>query len=128
MMTMTTAHSPALGLRPRPAGIQPTARATPARRPAAGLRLTRRGRLDVVLALLLGLLVMGFTLGHVSGSQAAAQTTPATVVVQPGDTLWSIAARVAPDRDPRGVVARLRTINHLTDASVQVGQRLTAPA
>jgi nucleoid-associated protein YgaU len=29
------------------------------------------------------------------------------VVVEPGDTLWSIAKRVAPDRDPREVVDAL---------------------
>jgi hypothetical protein len=27
-----------------------------------------------------------------------------TVVVQPGDTLWSLAPRLAPERDPRAVV------------------------
>lgn len=123
-MTITTSSSLAPGLRPR---VHPPARpiATPGR---AGLRLTRRGRLVVVLVLLLGLLVVGFTLGHVSGSQAAGSTAAATVVVQPGETLWSIAARVAPDRDPRGVVARLRSLNHLTEASVQVGERLVVPS
>ena len=31
-----------------------------------------------------------------------------TYVVQPGDTLWSIAERIAPDEDPRSVVDELR--------------------
>ncbi len=31
-----------------------------------------------------------------------------TYVVQPGDTLWSIAGIVAPDEDPRSVVDELR--------------------
>jgi Tfp pilus assembly protein FimV len=34
-----------------------------------------------------------------------------TYVVQPGDTLWSIAAAVAPDSDPRPVVDALREAN-----------------
>jgi hypothetical protein len=45
-----------------------------------------------------------------------------TYVVQPGDTLWSIAA-VAPDSDPRPVVDALRATNG--GPNLQVGQRLT---
>jgi Tfp pilus assembly protein FimV len=43
-------------------------------------------------------------------------------VVQPGDTLWSIAARLAPDDDPRAVVDALRAANG--GADLQVGDRL----
>jgi hypothetical protein len=46
-----------------------------------------------------------------------------TYVVQPGDTLWSIAAAVAPDSDPRPVVDALRATNG--GPNLQVGQRLT---
>ncbi|MGH3744704.1 MAG: LysM peptidoglycan-binding domain-containing protein [Mycobacteriales bacterium] len=91
------------------------------------LRLTRRGRVLVVLLALGLLLVAGFAAGRVSSSHAAPATT-ATAVVQPGDTLWSIAARVAPERDTRAVVRQIRAANHLSSASVQVGQRLTLPA
>ena len=45
-----------------------------------------------------------------------------TYVVQPGDTLWSIAAAIAPDSDPRPVVHALRAANGGPD--VQVGERL----
>jgi LysM repeat protein len=51
-------------------------------------------------------------------------TAPAEVVVAPGETLWSIAERVAPDRDPRGVVDQIRRINHLPSGDVQAGQTL----
>ena len=34
-----------------------------------------------------------------------------TYVVRPGDTLWSIAAAIAPDSDPRPVVGALRDAN-----------------
>ena len=44
-------------------------------------------------------------------------------VVQPGDTLWSIAARLAPDDDPRAVVDALRVLANGT-ADLQVGDRL----
>lgn len=46
-----------------------------------------------------------------------------TYVVQPGDTLWSIAAAIAPDSDPRPVVDALRAANGGPD--IQVGQPLT---
>ena len=51
-------------------------------------------------------------------------TAPAEVVVAPGETLWNIAERVAPDRDPRGVVDQIRRINHLPSGDVQAGQTL----
>lgn len=102
--------------------------ALPVRSPrrSAAVRLTRRGRALVVLLLLAVLLAAGFALGRVSSSHAATATTR-TAVVQPGDTLWSIAARVAPDRDTRVVIDQIEAVNHLAGASVQVGQRLVLP-
>jgi Tfp pilus assembly protein FimV len=47
-------------------------------------------------------------------------------VVQPGDTLWSIARQVAPDRDPRPVVDALVEANDL-HGGLQAGQELTVP-
>lgn len=46
-----------------------------------------------------------------------------TYVVQPGDTLWSIAAEIAPDSDPRPVVDALREANG--GPVLEVGTRLT---
>jgi hypothetical protein len=46
-----------------------------------------------------------------------------TYVVRPGDTLWSIAAAVAPDSDPRPVVDALRDANG-GGPELQVGERL----
>jgi LysM repeat protein len=46
------------------------------------------------------------------------------VTVSEGDTLWSIASHIAPQRDPRTVVATLERINHLTDPLLQPGQVL----
>ena len=51
---------------------------------------------------------------------AAPPFTGSTYVVQPGDTLWSIAGRVAPDRDPRPVVDELS--HWLGGAPVRPGQ------
>ena len=49
---------------------------------------------------------------------------PATMsyVVQPGDTLWSIATRLDPQGDPRPVVDRLAAANG--GSTILVGQRI----
>jgi hypothetical protein len=49
-----------------------------------------------------------------------------TYVVEPGDTLWSIATRVAPGRDPRPVVDGLIKANDLR-GGLQAGQELSIP-
>ena len=94
------------------------------------VRLTRRGRVVVVLGLLVLLVVAGFSLGRVS-SQAAGpgQHRPApTVTVAPGETLWQLAARVAPHADPRLVVDQILRINHLATPELVAGQQLVVPA
>jgi Tfp pilus assembly protein FimV len=50
-----------------------------------------------------------------------------TYVVQPGDTLWSIANRVAPGQDPRPVVDRLIEANDVR-GGLRAGQELSIPA
>ncbi len=65
-----------------------------------------------------------------SGESGPAGLLPASassVVVTPGDTLWSLAQRVDPDADPRSVVAAIMTANGLTSPSIQAGQVLRLP-
>jgi hypothetical protein len=103
--------------------FQPSSfRSVPARQ--RGVRLTRRGR-AVLLFVLVVLTLAAFSLGRASTSTAgtAAPTTRRVIVVQPGETLWAIAERVAPDADPRVTVGRLRELNDL-DGALQAGQRL----
>ncbi|HEU0132192.1 MAG TPA: LysM peptidoglycan-binding domain-containing protein [Mycobacteriales bacterium] len=109
-------------LRPRTGGSA-AARAT---RPAA-VRLTRRGRV-LVLLVLVTLVLAAFSLGRTSASAGATRRAPApTTVVQPGETLWSIARRVAPEADPRATVARLTRLNDLGARPIVAGQRLVLP-
>jgi len=90
-------------------------------------RLTRRGRVVVVLMVLALLVLAGFTLGRVS-SQAAGPAKPLpTVTVQAGETLWQIAARVAPHADRRALVMQLEALNHLRDGRVVAGEALQLP-
>jgi LysM domain len=88
------------------------------------IRLTRRGRLATVVAISVAL-TGGVWLAHASaGPSTPPQPPPATVTVGVGDTLWSVAARIAPNRDPRAVVAELAQENRLVDPTVRVGQVL----
>jgi hypothetical protein len=97
--------------------------------PTPPVRLTRRGRLVILLALVT-VALLAFTLGRVGSSQAA--TEPGTRVpyvqttVHSGETLWAVAQRVAPGHDPREVVEQIRALNHLT-GSLQAGQQLLLP-
>jgi Tfp pilus assembly protein FimV len=45
--------------------------------------------------------------------------------VQPGDSLWSIAERVSPTRDPRPLVAQMAS--QLGSETVVPGERITVP-
>jgi hypothetical protein len=47
------------------------------------------------------------------------------VVVEPGDTLWSIARAWLPDEDPRVVVGTIRELNQLSSADIYPGQVLS---
>jgi LysM repeat protein len=49
------------------------------------------------------------------------------VVVQPGDTLWSIASRAEPKADPRLVIQQIAEINALPSVQIAVGQRIWVP-
>jgi hypothetical protein len=93
------------------------------------LRLTRRGRILALLVVTV-LLFVAFSVGRVSSSNAAAPAAPVvehSVIVTSGETLWSIAQREAPGRDPREVVDLLQRTNHLT-GMLRAGQRLVLPA
>jgi len=94
--------------------------------PRRPLRLTRRGRIVRMAALiLLAWGVMGL-LATASRAADPAATLP-VVVVQPGDTLWSVAERHRPSRDPFGVIESIRQLNELDGYTVHAGQELRLP-
>ena len=99
-------------------------------------RLTRRGRLIrfvVLLAMAAALAVLG--VGRLTGEQvrATTQTSAAPlatvqVVVEQGDSLWNIAQRLAPGRDPRDTIHEIRQLNGLRGNLIQPGQVLLVPS
>jgi LysM repeat protein len=81
----------------------------------------------VALLFLLMLAAVGLALAA-PASDAATPAKPATVVVvHPGDSLWSIAARYLPSRDAQGVVEEIRRLNGLDGYTIYAGQQLALP-
>ena len=97
----------------------------------SAVHLTRRGRLArtflvlslaVVLASVFGLKAGAGTTDHVGAPTAFIQVT-----VAPGDTLWSLATRMADGGDVRSLVDEIASVNSLSTAEVQAGQKLRIP-
>lgn len=97
-----------------------------------GVRLTRRGRLvlstlTLLLVVTAGVLLTGGGLAR-AGSGGTPQPELIRVTVAPGETLWAIAQRVAPDQDPREVIADIMDLNAMSASGVRAGQVLLLPA
>ena len=123
--------SPCAATSPCPAGsigLTPASRREAAAAPlqlTGPLRLTRRGAASSALAVAVsgaGLLGLAWLSAPPPPQSPAA--SPVTVTVHAGDTLWSVAQQVAPNRDPRDVVDDLLRANHLTVVDLTPGQVL----
>ena len=103
---------------------QPRPRATRSKR---AVYMRRRA---IAAALGLGIVL---TAAHAGVALGGSTTTPGrsphshveSVIVQSGDTLWSIAERLAPSSDPRSVVDALAA--ELGTSDVVPGQRVSWP-
>jgi hypothetical protein len=117
-------------------GRQPSQAGPGAQAKQAPLRLTRRGRfvffgVPLILLAALVLSFSGFLNAPAKAAESAAElslTPTVTVTVQPGESLWAIAEAVAPERDPRDVVADIIQLNNLEVARVVPGQALFIPS
>jgi len=98
-------------------------------------RVRRRRRTAAALgsmavAILLSAPVAGALGRH--GAASSAEVRPArrwedVVVVQPGDTVWSIAEAAADGADPRALVDAIATRNGIDAGAVVPGQSLVIP-
>ena len=115
--------------------LSPTRVARPAVRRAerpSTVRLTRRGRVTVLLLGLALALAGGIFLGAGSAATERPGAPDPTRVVQvgTGDTLWGIAADAAAatgEGDVRAMVDRIERLNALESGMVLAGQRLRVP-
>jgi nucleoid-associated protein YgaU len=98
--------------------------------PRARLRLTARGRrLVAVLAVATGVGVAALVGSVLDGGGGGDLhlVGQSSVVIRPGDTLWSIASSVAGDDDVRAVVDRIRQVNGIQGSDLMPGQVLVLP-
>lgn len=112
---------------PRTARPVRTTRATTARQP---IRLTARGRAAVFFLLsVVTLLLILIAAGGTSADASATAGGPATgsVVVQAGDSLWTIAKSLQPNGDPRSMMQTLVELNGLHGGELVAGQQLIVP-
>lgn len=105
------------------------------RRPVAvktHLHLTRRGRVVLTtlasIPLIIGAAVVAINGGGAIATDSSAHTNFSYATVQSGESLWTIAERVAPNVDPRDVIAGIVAVNQLSSTLVSPGQRVAIPA
>ena len=100
--------------------------------PSGSIVLNRRGRLArtlVVLSLAI-VMVATFAFSAGAGSTDSMASTPdsfVTVVVGPGESLWSLANRMSGDGDARSLIEEIMAVNSLATPDVQAGQSLRIP-
>jgi LysM domain len=118
-----------------PPGKQAIHPARTARGQAANppLRLTRRGRIVVAVAVALVLAALSLVIAGAAqatnhpASARAAQQNLAQVTVHPGQSLWSVAESADPNADTRVVIQQIIELNSLAGNTVFAGQRLWVP-
>jgi hypothetical protein len=87
------------------------------RRKAARIKI---GRILVVVGI--------FTVVFMKAAYGGGRTGTESMVVQPGQTVWSIAASRYPDDDTRSRVGEIVQLNHLGDQPIFAGEHLNVPA
>ncbi len=103
-------------------------RVTPRNAAPEHVRLSPRGRRLIVAIAILG----AGALGMVGGRAFAATEEPAQrtveVIVAPGESLWTIAQRVAaPGEDLRDVVREIQRLNQMESVDLRSGDALLLP-
>ena len=103
----------------------------PAAEPKTRLRITKRGRRVLTAAVALPLVIGALLAALNSGGAAAVAEGTANdftyVTIAQGESLWQLAQEIAPNADPRDVVAEIVSLNQL-HGEVQAGQKIAIPA
>lgn len=117
-----------------------TSRVSGSRQPVRYQSQTRTSvkiaRLVLVSGLAFGLLTLTF-LNVTSGlspaqansdaSSSSVKVNFAYVTVMSGETLWTLAARYAPNQDPRDFIANIVALNNLNGTSLTPGMQIALP-
>ena len=100
--------------------------------PSGRIVLNRRGKLARTLVVLSLAIVAASVAGGQAGADTSKSTVAAadtfiTVTVAPGDTVWSLATRLAGGGDVRALVSEIIEVNSLDSVDVATGQKLRIP-
>jgi len=102
--------------------------------PATPVILTNRGR-TVLMASALILATSTFAATFSAFNGAAASTTTVSVspvaaeeiIVQPGESYWSIAREIAPGVSTQDVIDQIHQLNPFEGATLQAGTKILVP-
>ena len=98
-------------------------------RDSSGVRLTRRGRV-ALLVVFLGVAFAALTMlgGHSAATgEAGRPVETRTIVVGEGDTLWDIASDIAEPGATQEMIHYIEELNSLPGPSLMQGQKLAVP-
>ena len=97
----------------------------------SAITLNRRGRLARTVLVLSLAIVLGSVISAKAGAgTSVAPTSPGsfvTVTVAPGETVWSLANRMASGGDVRSLVSEIISVNSLPSVDLSAGQKLRIP-
>ncbi len=101
----------------------------------ATLTLTKRGRTVLMVSALI-VATSSFAATFSAFNGAAASTTSAAdnsavaaeeIIVQPGESYWSIARAIAPGRSTQDVIDQIHELNPFAGATLQAGTKILVP-
>lgn len=93
------------------------------------LRLTRRGRLTILVAAMLFVLAGAIFLGtsSVASNEASSAQQTEVIMVGYGETLWGISSDLAEDGQVRDMMRQIKELNTLDSSMLLAGQQLHIP-
>jgi hypothetical protein len=97
----------------------------------SAITLNRRGRLARTIVVLSLAIVLGSLVSAKAGTGTDSASAHAgsfvSVTVAPGETVWSLANRLAGGGDVRSLVSEIISVNSLASVDVATGQKLRIP-
>ena len=100
----------------------------------AALTLTKRGgTVIMVSALILATSTFAATFSAFNGAVAsttavsAAPVAAEQIIVQPGESYWSIARAIAPGRSTQDVIDQIHQLNPFEGSTLQAGTKILVP-
>ena len=98
------------------------------------VKLTSRGRTVIMVsALIVATSSFAATFSAFNGAAASTASISATpveaeqIIVQPGESYWSIARAIAPGRSTQDVIDQIHQLNPFEGSTLQAGTKILVP-